>query len=692
MSKDSVIRLLVIGDSLDEAEHLTAQIRGAGFAARTTRVEDADELTEALQRHPFDVAVHMLSALDLTLEQTVHHVAEHSGTLPVLAAGAGEMTTAGAMRAGAVDRATPDDDEHLRRVVIREFENARIRRRAQDLEAAYRESEQRARALMQTSRDAIAYIHAGMHVLANDAYLSRFGYSNHDELDGQPMMDMVASDDQAKLKEFLRNYSASEDAVGNLTLRLCRTGGENFEAEVEFSRASIEGEACSQIIIRDPGNAAELERQLSQLSQRDAVTGLYNRQHFMKLLDRALTQAEQDDRESALLQLQIDDFAGVRKQVGVLGADKVIASVAEALSSLCAEDDALARLDGATYAVLTPRAEMDALEGLAEGIREKVKDHICDIDGASITVTLSIGIARIDGSTTDPNDILSRADRALADAVAAGPNAQRTYKPRAGELSQKQIDQQWVATIRDILKQDRLHLQYQPIVSLSGDTTARYEVQVQVLDDQGNVTDDQEMLAAAERTGMSKGVDRWVILNALRRLVEERARQPQTVFFIPLSGHAFDDTSLFRWIHDRVKQMELDPGALVFQADAGAAAVRLKKAAAFGTALHKIGCHLALSDFGHGSEPFQILRHVQADVLRLNEAFMDGLATNTQNQDALREIASAARDQGRMTICPAVADAASLSVIWSLGTDMIQGEFLQEPSTELEYDFSTMSI
>lgn len=692
MSKDSVIHLLIVGDSPDEAEHLTALIRGAGYATRTTRAEDDGELARALQGRPCDVVVHMLTAMDLGLADVVKAVTQHADGVPVIAAGPGETTASEAMNAGAVDRVTPDDDAHLRAVVLREFANVRARRRVQGLESAYRDSEQRARALMETSRDAIAYIHAGMHVLANEAYLGRFGYKAFDELEGTPMMDMVHPDDQAKLKDFLRNFSANEEAVGNLQLRLRKADGNTFEAEIEFSRASIEGEACSQIIIRDPGNAEELERQLSMLSQRDTVTGLYNRQHFMKLLDRALVQAEQEELESALLQLQIDDFTSVRRNVGVLGADKVIASVAEVLAAAAGNDDDLARLDGATYTILTPRADGDALEDYATRMRQQIGDHICDVDGTSITVTVSIGIARIDGSTTDPNDILSRAERALTDAQSSGPNNHVIYRPKAGELSQKQIDQQWVEHIRDILKHDRLRLLYQPIVSLGGDSIARYEVHVQVLDDNGKPIEAGDMFAAAERTGMSKGLDRWILLAAFRRLAEAHAGNAQTTFFIPLTGYAFDDTGLFRWIHDHIKQMKLDPACIVFETDAGAAAVRLKKAAAFATALHKIGCSLALSNFGQGREPFQLLRHVQADCLRINADFMDGLAGNQQNQEALRRIASEARNQGKTTICPAVTDAASLSVIWSLGTDMILGEFLQQPSEELEYDFSAMSM
>ncbi|MDZ7747549.1 MAG: EAL domain-containing protein [Halofilum sp. (in: g-proteobacteria)] len=692
MNSNSTIRLLVVSEAPESAERVASLMRTAGYAVKPTTVADPDALGKALANGSVDVALHVLDTNDVELGDTLGAIRERGLFVPVLACGEGEPAPGPALAQGAADRIQDDDDEHLRHAIVREFERVLTRRRAHYLDEAYRESEQRARALMESSRDAIAYIHDGMHVLANDAYLSRFGYEGFEELEGTPMVDMVASNNRDKLKEFLRNFSASEEAVGKLDLSLQQADGSTFDAEIEFSRASIEGEACSQIIIRDQGNTEELEKQLELLSQRDSVTGLYNRQHFMKLLQRALAAAERDEGSSALLQLNLDDFHQVKESVGVIGGDQVITDVARVLQKVCGEHDAIARLDGATYAVLTPVTDTQELEQLATRIRGAIKDHVCDVDGTSISVTATLGIARIDGSTADPNDILSRAERALSDAMNKGPDAHRIYEPRAGELSQKQIDQQWVERIKEVLKNDQLALLYQPIVSLADDTTARYEVQPRVLDDGGHAVEDEELMAAAARTGMSKGLDRWVVLNALKALVEQLKHDRETIFFVPLSGHAFDDPGLFRWIHERVRNLKLPEGRLVFQVDAGAAATRIKQAGAFATAAHKIGCAMALSGFGNGAEPFQVTRHVAVDYLRINEEFMRNLAENAQNQDAIKQITAQARELGKLTICPGVADAGTLTVLWGLGSDMIEGEFLQEASRERNYDFSSMAM
>lgn len=692
LNEPTNIRALVVGDEPEDAERVISVMRGAGYTVNAIRVDEPEPMREAIARNEIDLALHSLGTADVKLSDTVAALQEHELFVPVLAMGDGDLTPGKAMAEGAADRLTPNDDEHLRHAVIREFQRVLARRRVHSLHEAYAESEQRARALMQTSRDAIAYIHDGMHVLANDAYLTRFGYGSFEEVEDMPIMDMVVGGDQEALKKLLRASANSDEAVGSLELELRQAHGSKFRAEVEFSRASIEGEACSQVIIRDHGNTEELEKQLNRLSQRDNVTGLYNRQYFLQTLTETTGRSEKGELKAALLQITLDDFASVRSQVGVIGSDQVVADIGKVLQETCGDGDVLARLDGATFALITEATEQEQLEKIATGIREAIKGHICEVEGQSINVTASIGIARIDGSTGDPNDILTRTERAWNEAVEGGTNSQVIYEPKPGEMSQKEIDSKWIEVIKDTLKNDRFHLLYQPIVSLQEDDTERYEVILGAMDAEGNAAEIDEMLGAAERTGMSRGIDRWVLLNALKALVEQLKTHGQTSFFMPLSGQALEDPALFRWIHERLKKLRLPKRAVVFEIDTAATATRIKQAAAFAKAVRKIDCGISLNRFGHGNDPFQVTRHIQADYLKIHEEFMQDLAENQQNQEAIKQIASQAHEQGIASICPSVDDAGALTILWGLGCDMIQGEFLQEPSAERDYDFSSMSM
>lgn len=692
LKESSNIRALVVGDEPEDAEHVISVMRGAGYTVEAIRVDEPTPMREAIAGNKLDIALHSLGAMDVKLADTVRALEEHELFVPVLAIGDGDLTPGKALASGAADRITPGDDEHLRHAVVREFQRVLARRQVHFLQEVYAESEQRARTLMESSRDAIAYIHDGMHVLANDAYLARFGYGSLEELEDMPIMDMVTGGDQGALKKMLRASATSEEAVGKLELELQKADGSAFKAEMEFSRASIEGEACSQIIIRERDNTSELEKQLNRLSQRDNVTGLFNRQYFLHALTETTTKAGRGEVQSSSLQIILDDFAKVRSRVGVIGSDQVIADIAGVLQEICPDSDLLARLDGATFAIISRTTDHDKLDRLATRIREAIKGHICDIEGHSINVTASIGIALIDGSTDDPNEILNRTERAWNQASENGANRHVIYKPKPGEMSQKEIDRQWIEKIRETLKSDRLQLLYQPIISLQEEETERYEVIVRTFDENGNLVNIDEMLSAAERTGMSRGIDRWVLLNSLKVLVEQLKVQSKTTFFIPVSAQALEDPGLLRWMQERLKKLSMPSKSVALQIDTAATTTRIKQASAFTKASHKMGCAIALARFGHGTDPFQVTRHIPVDFLKIHEEFTHDLANNPKNQEAIKQISSQARDQGIPTICPGVDDAGALTVLWTLGTDMIQGDFLQEPAAEREYDFASMSM
>lgn len=693
MKESSNIRALIVGDEPEDAERVISVMRSAGYTVEPVRVDETEPMQEALEKNELDLALHSLTAMDVKLADTVKAAGTRNPPIPVIATGDGELTPGEAMASGAADRIIPGDDDHLRHALIREFRRIQVQREADLLRGIYQESENRARALMETSRDAIAYIHDGMHVLANDAYLQFFGYGSFEEIEGMPIMDMVTGGDKESLKNVMRASAMSDDAVGTLELEMQQANGSKTRAAVEFSRASIEGEACSQIIIRDKGgDTRELEKQLNMLSQRDSVTGLYNRQHFLKELTDLVTRAEKGEASGSCFQIVLDDFTNVRSQVGVMGADQVIADIGSVLEKTFGKKDLLARLEGPAFAVLSETGDRDKLEKSAEKARNAIRDHICELEKRSINVTATIGIALIDGNTGDPNDIINRTERAWAEAVEKGTNSQQIYQPKPGEMSQKEIDGQWIESIRDILKNERIQLLYQPIVSLEDSEAARYEIVLRATDAEGAEVDVREMLEAAARTGMSRGIDRLVLLTSLKALLEQLKENKNSSFFVPLSSNAIEDPAQFRWLQERLKKLRLPPSSLVFLIDTSAAATRIKQASAFASAVKKIGCGIALDGFGRGNDPFQITGHIAADFLKIHDEFTHDLATNEQNQEAVKKITTDAGKAGIRSICPGIDDASVLSVLWGLGVDMLQGAFLQEPSSERDYDFSSMSM
>src|SRR5690606_13079786 len=181
--------------------------------------------------------------------------------------------------------------EHLLAAINNEWTDLRARRGLRRIEAQMRETERRCDALISSSRDPIAYIHEGMHIRANDAYLEMFGYESFDDIEGISLLDMVAPQYVDDFKALLKSLSKGESPPPQYQLDACNVDGELFPAVMEFTSATYEGEQCLQVIFRrrddiDP----DLAREVEALRQRDQVTGLLNRPTFMLQLEQALAE------------------------------------------------------------------------------------------------------------------------------------------------------------------------------------------------------------------------------------------------------------------------------------------------------------------------------------------------------------------------------------------------------------------
>ncbi|MCG5515808.1 MULTISPECIES: GGDEF domain-containing response regulator [unclassified Ectothiorhodospira] len=696
---ENIIRLLIIDDDLNDAEMMVSTLKSAGFAVRPERAEDEEELHEKLRSHTPDVIICTLNHPSLTLEKVVEANKSMGRHAPIVAvATSPDVDVVDCMEMGAHDMVQKNRLDHLRYVVTRAAEFQRQWRRLKTYESGLRDTERRCKTLLDSSRDAIAYVHEGMHTYANTSYLELFGYSHLDDIEGIPLMDMVSRENQQALKDFLRAYERNRGQDQDtsdpkpLDLQIRTAGGESLAVQMEFSPATIEGEPCTQILIRNrTSNTRELEKQLNYLAQRDLITGLYNRQYFMERLQDAFSKATQGNGNASLIELRIDRFSSIRDTVGVAGGDLVLGDIGKLLEEVCAEDDIVARFDGEAFAILTRQWESETLERFTHGILETIANHICDVEGRSLTCTASMGVAQIDENAPDMNELLSRAQKACQQAAREGNGHHVViYRPKEREMTQKQLDETWTARISEAIRDNRLHLLYQPVVSLHGESGERYEVFMRLLDENGEAISPAHFMPSAERTDMAKALDRWVINHAVQRLAAQRKDGHETLFFIKITAGSLHDPGMLPWIMERLKEYRIPAECVVFELKENTVVAYLKQAKEFAKALKSVHCQLALEDFGNGLNPFQVLNHFPADYLKVDASFTRNLHSSEENQKAMRQITDTAHSQNRLILAQQVEDANSLSILWGLGINYIQGNFLQPPSENLEYDFSTM--
>jgi len=691
MDTEQTLRLLIIEESRNDAEALANVLRNAGLASRLSYAEDKEDVEAALDQQVPDLVLCATGLEPVSIPDAVALLEQRQLTIPVIAIGdsGDEPAIIEAMRQGATDQCSYDQPEHLQLVVKRELARIKTSQSAQNFELKFHESEKRARMLMESSRDAIAYVHEGMHIFANRSYLEMFGFEDPEEIEGTPILDMIAPDDHPEFKDFLRNYSKDGEQEGKLRTHGLLPSGKQFDAEIEFAPASIDGEPCTQIILRNQTSSnKELERKLKNLSKQDVLTGLFNRQYFMQELEVAVNDAASSSSSAAVLYLLMDNFKDIKDKLGLGAADMVISDIADLLREHTTDADIVARFGDHSFTVLRRNTDAESIQALGEQLRHVVEEHIADVENQSVTTTCSIGMSVVAQSTASAQEVISRADLACEVARSSGGNKIHLHNPVVDENIGKEHDQQMHALIGEALAGDQFKLLYQPIVSLQGDASEKYEVLVRMLNDEGEHILPAQFMPIAEKTGQMADIDRWVIEHAITRLAEHRANGADTLFFIKVSGPTLQDGELLGFIQSCLKEHRLPGDALTFEIAQEHAAQHLKHAKEFVTTLQQLRCKTALEHFGTGPNAFQLLKHLPVDFLKIDGSFIHNLASDAESQQMVKSILDSANSMNKQCIAEFVEDAHSLAVLWQSGIHYIQGNFLQEPGEALSYDFS----
>ncbi|OQW94840.1 MAG: hypothetical protein BWK79_04630 [Beggiatoa sp. IS2] len=694
MIQDDIIRLIVIEESANDAEVILNSLRKARYPIRPRHVEDSEDLEKALAEaeHPWDLIISVPQVGEFSVTEVCDIVALSKQDIPiiVLSDKMEGKTVADLLNVGARQVIPSGNDVCLQVAVGRELENLTERRKRKHVEQLYRETQRHNKMLLQTSRDAIAYIHDGMHIHANRSYWEMFGYSGMDEMEGLPVMDLIVITDQSKFKDFMREFMADEkEEDREVNLEGLKSNSKRFKLKMEVSRAIYDSERCVQVIIRDLSQIEELDKLKDFLSQRDQLTGLFNRQHFITLLEKALRKAMEAGTRSVLLYIALDNFNSVRETVGV-GSDSVVKNIGQVLNGL-AKDGALARFEDSVFTLLLGDKDKEYGAELADKLCKAVEATVTEVGSQSVITTCSIGIAPVLAASANPQDVLGDAHKASLIVTKRGGNGHEIYKaviPTGTQTTKAFSD--IAKLIETSIEENRLSLRYQPIVSLHGETQEIYEVYLRMVDPQGQPVPTGTLFTAAEKANLTIHLDKWVLKEALKVLMQQQAAGHETYFFLKLSDQAIRDENIVLYIRKLLKSTQLPGERLIIEISESIAISQVTAALNFIKGLKTLGCKAALEHFGTGlNNSATTLKHLPVvDYVKIDSSYSKGLAMNVENQKAVKDIVKMAHDMEKLTIAEAVEDANSLTVLWQSEVDFAEGHYIQEPNEELGYDFA----
>lgn len=721
-----ILRLLIVDDSPDDAELAVASLRKAGFMLKNQRVQDLASMQAALDKGTWDVVLSEYTLPHFGAQLALDLVKRARLDIPflVVTRNIRDQDLVKIMHNGAHDVVLKNQSARLAPAVERELHVAEERRKYQKMSLTLNEVENKNRAIIEGSREAICYCQDGMHIDANKAYLEMFGYQDMSELEGVPVLNLVVKSDHVRFKDYLRKIGAPNPPDPQEFLA-AKKDGQHFHAELAISPIVLSGENCTQFVVIDVSKRKAVENRLQYLNQHDPLTGLYNRHHFTQELTKALEKVKQDGSQSALLYLDLHELKEINDTLGHAAGDRLLLKIARLFRDKLGESTILARFSGDEFTALLHGMSETRIKEAVAALLASLKETTFSEGGKTFRCDGSIGVVVIDKNSENAQTVLNKAYQTClgnrpskpapvaapvpapetapvsrsapaveAPAVAEVPALAPIPIPTVTEIRRPAPSvstvgaHDWEVRLKTALEKDGFQLAYQPTVNLHGDPEEYFEVLLRLAGRNGELIHAGEFMSAAEQCGLMGAIDHWVIRQSVQSLAALHREGRKASFFVNLCPASLKDPELLSMLQKQVVAARIKPKYLVLEADEPAVMAHPSDAAMFMQAVKKIGCRFAIDNFGNNLSTLNRLRDMPVDFLKISGSLIRNLSTDVLTRTSLKAIIDLAKSMNKQTIAKFVEKADDLGVLWNLGFDYVQGNYFQQADAHTDYTFA----
>jgi len=689
-TKRDSFNILALHEAADEVEQLMNELRNNGVAARPTVVDDVQSLSQLINDNDYDLILSQPEIDGFEVTEVLEQIQRLGKNLPIICLiEEHDVELIESLLSEGIANVVPINEPHFCGFMIkRELEHMKSQQDKAVAELHLAEAERRCTLLLASSRDAIAYVADGMHILANQSYIDLFKFEDPDEVNGLPLMDIIDGKSHEPLKEAMRALMQDQLSETQCDITCLTSEGEKLELTCDILPALYEGERCMQLMLHKHRVSEEdlkLKERLEELSKRCPITGLWNRQYFETEVDKVLEEVKSEEKEFDLFYVHLEDLAKNRAKIGVDGIDLVAKETSDLLKENFPENSILARLSEDNFAALVEKTEGDDLDAMGQSMCSKIKNHLFECDNASISLSSNVGIASLDDNTKSAKQAISQAFSSCNEAAMRGKHiSHRFVKAKEDVIADQTASAQ---QLQKAIDNNLFKILFQPIISMLDSEAEFYEVLLRRVSEDGKLESPEAFLETAQAAKVATIVDRWVILQSVKALITKRMEGKNTKMIINLTTQSLLDSTFLPWLTVALKATRLPPKCVVFQVVSDAAVEYTKKVQELGNALAELDCQLSISRFGTEEEAKELLGHIKPSYTKVDSVFTKELHMK-KGKENLKKLLQTVHTASASSILTFVEDAATLATLWQLGAHYMQGYYLQPPMESMTYDFS----
>ncbi|MEO8215531.1 MAG: PAS domain S-box protein [Acidobacteriota bacterium] len=527
------------------------------------------------------------------------------------------------------------------------------------------------------SMDGMAILdNKGCFTYLNDAHARLYGYMEPEALVGKSWQTLY---DERESTHFSHEVMPRLFELGHWRGAAVglRRDGSSFPQEVSLTALENGGMVC---VVRDTTERSLAEEQIRHLAYHDVLTGLPNRLLLKDRLSVALSRAQREKSEVAVLFLDLDNFKKINDSLGHNIGDRLLQEVASRLTGCTREADTVARLGGDEFVILLPMlAQAEDAVLIARKVLEIFKQPFRGVvEGRDLFLTTSIGISVFPEDGRDPETILKNADTAMYQAKEFGRDNYQMFNAliSANALERLALEN----GLRKAVDANELRVFYQPIYDMRTGRIDGMEALVRWEHPHLGLLAPGDFIPLAEQSGQMNAIGAWILRTACEQLHrwEEKGFSGLTLA-VNLAVSQLQHPDLVHTVMTILRETQMSNGSVELEITESGAMLKPDTTIRSLQELKRLGVRISLDDFGIGHSSLAYLKRFPIDTLKIDQSFVRDITKDPETAAIVTAIIAMARTLKLKLIAEGVENEEQRSFLMSYGCYCMQGFLFNRP-------------
>ncbi len=456
----------------------------------------------------------------------------------------------------------------------------------------------------------------------------------------------------------------------------------------------VDGRKVVLYAIIDVTEKKQYQRKIEQQANNDFLTGLYNRMCCERDLMRIIDEAKETGGKGAVIYLDLDDFKHINDGLGHQYGDILLKAISNSLQRINGVENTCYRMGGDEFVILVPHTSYDKFEDIIENIRV-VFNKPWFLKGGDYYCTSSIGVVTFPDEGESVQDLIRKADIAMYTAKKSGKNKLAHYTDSSEDEAHKRLDMEKSMRAATATDYDQFEVYYQPIVDIQkpGNPCTGAEALIRWNSEELGFISPGDFIPLAEYLGLINPIG----LHVLRRACEavkywNEHGHPYYKVNVNLSVVQLMQNDIVDNIAKVIEEVGVNPRNLTLEVTESLAINDMERMKKILGNIKKLGIRIALDDFGTGYSSLNHIREIPLDVIKVDQRFVTGLATDTYAQSFVKMIGELAEALGVRVCVEGIETLEQFKALEGMNVRMVQGFYFDRPMPREAFEAKYLTL